>query len=460
MGIPVTIALILLLCHTSSSLFIYVVSWNETTDPTHPTTNLTPIFLESVYATIGTYPKNITIAPMVFLSPGDIQACSLNSSINVSDSIVVLKGSVPPLFECNRHSFGSSTALTKILQARGAKGLVIAASEGYKKGRVVGFSSGVLIPVVVVAKRIIQYLVENRDAIVYMGLTSVKPPERALLQSLSRGYKAFVIFDAVLFGVLILLMGLAMSGEVHRLKKKKKWYSHRTIMIATSLASATAGFLWLVVDPMGDKGYMWWRTSIASFFYQGVFCIVNILIVRMWILFTFHRQARITKVVTIVAYILSVIIAFIAIAQGCFWYDPAMIQVYTIVDTAFYVLCGLGYVLFGKKFLVIFSKGGNASPDSHALPTKIALFVLIYVVVTYALIIIAFLAPMGKLFCALFSALVLALLFFAIFIFLFFPKIPFKSIHPSKQIAMSRKKMPPNKEGSFTHINDISSNDC
>jgi hypothetical protein len=128
--VHIIILIITLLCYRSSALVINMVSLNGSTNPANA--SLLPIHLASAYSTIGTRPTYNISSPLVFLSADNLESCSLRQTVNVSGSVVVFLGALPPFYACNRHIFGITTVLTKILQSNNATGVIISAMEGVK----------------------------------------------------------------------------------------------------------------------------------------------------------------------------------------------------------------------------------------------------------------------------------------------------------------------------------------
>jgi hypothetical protein len=140
MGAVLFILLLSFLC-TVSSLLIYVVAADGPNTPHNitvqsttslPETNYTPVFLESFYSTMGTRPVTNIFGNISLLSTKDIngETCILSSSVNILDRMVVFTdANLPPLPGCNTHFYGRSAALARILQGKGARGLIFASNE-------------------------------------------------------------------------------------------------------------------------------------------------------------------------------------------------------------------------------------------------------------------------------------------------------------------------------------------
>jgi len=120
-------------------------------------------------------------------------------------------------------------------------------------------------------------------------------------------------------------------------------------------------------------------------------------------------------------------------AQDAFGYIPVVIQSY----------CCLGFFIYGQNILLIFKRSRNRSPTGKQLPIKITVFLIVYDVIAAIGLVFVFLSPMGLVFSCFFAQLLDALMFYAIFLILFFPKMEKKrkresTIITSPQVPMRK----------------------
>jgi len=396
--------------------------------------------LPSSFSTLGDRPpSSLLYHSILLLSSTNIDAsCKFN--LDLTGSLVVfIDHNLPMLQECTTDINGRNVAFAKAAQDKGALGVILGAVEEFQEGRVTSFSPSIFIPYVVVPRSTIDFLTSNLADISALELSAITEEEDQQLTNLTNLYNSWIPINITLYGMLVIILSFTVCIDMYSRYQTRRLLSHSSVMRQIALLDALLVLLWHSVDPFGFRGILWWHSSVLRYLTQGLYMIVLSLILHVWIkaadakqrFLKIHKHALL-RFVDIVA----VLIFVVALFYSLFWYIYYVEKLFDYVMVTCLVIFGLGFFTYGNNILRIFKKSGNRNPNSAQLPRKIIIFIISYVIVAYISLIISSVEALGIIFAQLFMNLMGAFLYFATFLFLFFPRLRCPKTKTASQVKL------------------------
>jgi len=102
------------------------------------------------------------------------------------------------------------------------------------------------------------------------------------------------------------------------------------------------------------------------------------------------------------------------------WYNPVAQDAFVFYNVASDVLCGCGYIYYGRSILSVLYQGRNRSRPHNSLSIRIILFIICFVSVSYAIGIVYPAHILGGILGHLFIEVVISVLMIFSFFILFF----------------------------------------
>jgi len=177
------------------------------------------------------------------------------------------------------------------------------------------------------------------------------------------------------------------------------------------------------VNPFGfNRGAAtFWFPSLIYKIHCGLFVIVFALILRIWVKASCKAtKSPQLKLLPFLVYPCILLMAVISLYSGIMWYTTVATNAHEYSMMTVMVLCGIGYIFFGKNIVGILRRSGNRSPDSETLSKKIIVFVAGYIIMGFTSHITQLVGTLGEVFGTLFFFFVNGAAFLTIFLVLFF----------------------------------------
>eukprot|EP00026_Physarum_polycephalum_P007256 Phypoly_transcript_07314.p1 GENE.Phypoly_transcript_07314~~Phypoly_transcript_07314.p1 ORF type:complete len:467 (+),score=42.08 Phypoly_transcript_07314:142-1542(+) len=367
----------------SLSLLLLVISPAYTlTLHFRDTTNLS---LPSSYTTIGSRPSSSLLFPVIpFNTSHCLESCNFHPTFNLTQAqgsfFLFTSHTLPPLSGCNKGEFGSATALARMVQAVGGKGLIIGQTEQFWNGRFLGFDPCIKIPLVVMNHHSMRYFKENHEEIVRVELLPISPYEDKLLQRADRVFLVWRIFVLFLYSVALLALFYLIGGDfVKFYKEHKKICWHGFSMKIASLFVSLGTVIFVSVDPFGFRGVPLPSRFVMPF-ELGIFAIVYILLLQVWMDATNNiKQVKLfCPSFAHVIHFVSVLVVVLSTLRGTLWHISSICTLFCIFYIVIVCICGVGFIIFGKNMVSILSHSENTGRHKNRLSVRIVLFVVLY----------------------------------------------------------------------------------
>lgn len=100
-----------------------------------------------------------------------------------------------------------------------------------------------------------------------------------------------------------------------------------------------------------------------------------VLILHTWAfsVMKFHFRSGLLGNVTLISgilFFLAFICGLFGIVYGVLWYNDSMGNVFLLTEVIVLLICGVGYIFYGKEIISTLKNSGNQSPSRLILPIK------------------------------------------------------------------------------------------
>eukprot|EP00026_Physarum_polycephalum_P007016 Phypoly_transcript_07069.p1 GENE.Phypoly_transcript_07069~~Phypoly_transcript_07069.p1 ORF type:complete len:255 (+),score=12.63 Phypoly_transcript_07069:891-1655(+) len=200
---------------------------------------------------------------------------------------------------------------------------------------------------------------------------------------------------------------------------------HGIYLRGTAFAACFVGLFYVAIDPFGFHGFKWVNAQFLQTFYSVLYTTVSLLLLQLWMVTTGSITTKIVEAKWF-AYAIHVIptIEFIlAFLQGWIKGNNVLRMLYWMSFLVTYVLCGVGFIIFGTNIITILYQSGNVLHKSEPLARKIIIFIICYLVCTYTATIIYSISAVGLIFSLLISFFAFAALTLVLIFTLFMPPV-------------------------------------
>jgi len=119
-------------------------------------------------------------------------------------------------------------------------------------------------------------------------------------------------------------------------------------------------------------------------------------------------------------YSFMVLVLVATFLSGIKWYHSKFIYFFYYTQISILVICGVGFLFYGRAIWMVLKQSGNVSPNKSTLPLRLVVFILCYLVEVYTGNVLNQAGALGLVFGTLFNVLMNGIAFLGIFLILFF----------------------------------------
>jgi len=308
---------------------------------------------------------------------------------------------------CVTDSTGNPIALAVVAQSHGAIGIVFSTSETFLNGQIMGFSSNITIPCIVVSGSTMDFLFEHVNSSVQLEFAPISSAEARKVKQLNQGFYAWLYISVVLYSAVLILIIYMIFIDVRAyflLQQRFPWAFPVKIVC---LLPPLFYLLWCAVDPFCMERKMSWPSAFFLCFSQGLVAAAEGLVLLLWVQ-AVHLSERTNtflnfRFVVGSIYSLVAIQVVVALVNGIMWYSYAASIAFESITMICLLYFAAGFIIYGRYIIKRTSAGNSKCAGTSSVSIKATIFVIGCTILSLPILIVSLSNGFGWIFSNLFD---------------------------------------------------------